>query len=157
MSATKKVSTLQLFTTIIFGALCLSFIGMAAARVYADDVAPKVPYCDPKIELSKQPPCQGYPPVATNKADPATSCTASSCDLIKKYLNPIVTFLVGVPALVATISLVIGGIQYGSSADDPQKVAAAKSRMYNAILGLLGFVFLWSFLQFIMPGGVFTN
>lgn len=74
-------------------------------------------------------------------------------DLIEKYINPLINFLSAVVGIVIVISFVVGGIQYASSEDDPQKVKQAKSRIINAILALLAFLFLYAFLQWLVPGG----
>lgn len=90
------------------------------------------------------------------KDDPASQeCTGDKCDLVVRVLNPIINFLAAAVGLIVTIVIVIGGIQYSASADDPQKVAAAKGHIINAVLGLLGFMFVWAFLQWLIPGGVF--
>lgn len=93
--------------------------------------------------------------------DPAASgnstCTASNCNLIAKYINPLITLLSALVGLVVTISIVIGGIQYSSSAGDPQAATAAKNRIRNAIIALVAFIFLYAFLQFLVPGGIFRT
>ena len=93
--------------------------------------------------------------------DPASSgeseCTAKSCNLIDKYINPLVNLLAVFVGVAVTMSIVIGGIQYASSAGDPSKVSAAKNRIRNAITALLAFMFLYAFLQFLVPGGLFRK
>jgi Na+/H+ antiporter NhaA len=53
-----------------------------------------------------------------------------------------------------TISIIWAGIQYASSADDPQKVAAAKRRILVAVMVLLGYFLLYRFLAWVIPGGI---
>jgi hypothetical protein len=87
--------------------------------------------------------------------DPAaTSCVESSCDLIKTYINPLITLLAGLVGVACVISLILAGIQYTTSGGDPKKAAAAKSRITMTIVALLSFAFLYAFLQFIVPGGI---
>lgn len=86
-----------------------------------------------------------------------TICTASSCNLISKYVNPLITLLSALVGVAVTISIIIGGIQYGSSAGDPQKASAAKNRIRNSIVALVAFIFLFAFLQFLVPGGIFKS
>jgi hypothetical protein len=87
--------------------------------------------------------------------DPANQkCTVSNCDLMQKVINPLIKFFAAALGIIVTISIVIGGIQYASSADDPQAVAKAKQRIITAVLALLGFIFLWAILQWLVPGGV---
>ncbi len=98
-------------------------------------------------------------PIDTDATDPAASggkcATLTNCDLVKNYLNPAIQLVSAMVGIAITISIVIGGIQYGSSAGDPQAVAAAKARIRNAIIALLSFLFLYALLNFLIPGGLF--
>lgn len=85
------------------------------------------------------------------------SCNQDACDLISLYLNPAISVLSGVVALVVTGSIIMGGIQYSASEGDPQKAAKAKNRISNAIFALIAYLFLYAFLQFLVPGGVFNR
>lgn len=62
------------------------------------------------------------------------------------------TVLVGV---VVTAMLVFGGIQYSSAGSNPQKVQAAKQHISQALLALVLWIFMATFLQWLIPGGVF--
>jgi hypothetical protein len=86
----------------------------------------------------------------TNFAD---TCNSSGCNLISFYLVPIVNLLSGLVGIVVVISIIIGGIQFSSSAGDPQQASKAKSRIVNSLLALLAFFFLYAVLQFLIPGG----
>lgn len=77
------------------------------------------------------------------------------CDLVKKYVNPGIALLTSVFAILAAISIIVGGIQYSSSSGDPQKSARAKQRITNTIIAIVCYFFLYSFLQFLVPGGIF--
>ena len=76
--------------------------------------------------------------------------------------NPIVNWIliainflaVGV-GVVVTIMIILGGIQYASAGPNPQAVSAAKKKIANAIIALLAFFFLYAFMQYLIPGGVF--
>jgi hypothetical protein len=96
-------------------------------------------------------------PVAST-SDPALNsgnCSdVNKCDLINKYLNPFVNFLAALVGVAVVASIIIGGIQYGSSAGDPSKVTAAKNRIRNAIIALVTFLFLYALLNFLIPGGL---
>ena len=90
--------------------------------------------------------------------DPALSSgnckSAGHCDLITQYVNPFVNFLAALVGVAVVISIIVGGIQYGSSAGDPQKVTMAKNRIRNALIALLTFLFLYALLNFLIPGGL---
>ena len=74
-----------------------------------------------------------------------------------KYLNPTIRVLSFVAGLAAVIGITIGGIQYAASGGDPQKTAAGKGKVIKALYGLLAFLFLYSALQFLSPGGIGAN
>jgi len=86
---------------------------------------------------------------------PAAACNKSSCDLIAKYVNPSINVLSACFGLIAVISLILGGIQFSMSEGDPQKAAAAKSRITNTIIAIVAYSLLYGFLQFLVPGGFF--
>jgi hypothetical protein len=86
----------------------------------------------------------------------ATSKADSSCNLfLKNYINPIIMLLTALVGVIAVISIIVAGIQYASSADDPGAVTKAKQRIFNTILGLLAYIFLFAFLNYLVPGGIF--
>jgi hypothetical protein len=100
----------------------------------------------------------GVDPAMSGKTNPVTggNCSdLSKCDVIQHYINPFVNFLAALVGVAVVVSLIIGGIQYGSSAGDPSKVTAAKNRMRNALLALVTFLFLYALLNFLIPGGLF--
>lgn len=80
-----------------------------------------------------------------------------SGDLMQKYVNPAITLLAILVGVVVTASIIVGAIQFSSSAGDPQKAAAAKSRITGAIVALVVFMFLYAFLEFLIPGGFLNN
>lgn len=60
--------------------------------------------------------------------------------------------LVGV-AVVGTI--ILGGVQLSAAGAKPEAIAAAKTRIINGLLALAAFLFLYAFLQWLIPGGPF--
>lgn len=84
-----------------------------------------------------------------------TNNSSDQCVIFKEYLIPLINALVAAVGIVVTIMIVSGGIQYSASGGDPQAVAAAKGRIMNAVFSLLAFGLLWSFLQWVVPGGLF--
>ena len=106
--------------------------------------------------------CQGTAeecvPEATDNAltaDPAKNldCDGTPCNAVTKYLNPFIKLLTYVVAIAVVMGIIVGGIQYSSSAGDPQKAAAAKRHIRIAIIALLAYFFLWAFIRFLTPGG----
>ncbi len=95
-----------------------------------------------------------HDPAADSNSCKQVPVTASNCDLISKYLNPFINTLAALVGVAVVIAIVIGAIQYGSSAGDPQRVAAAKARIRNALVALITFIFLYALLNFLIPGGL---
>lgn len=98
-------------------------------------------------------PC--IPAKIPNSGDPATRGDCKLDCIVNKYVNPATRLLAGLIGLVAAISLVYAGIQYSSAGGDPGKVQAARKRIMSTVLALLAFLFLFAFLQWLVPGGVF--
>lgn len=107
----------------------------------------------------------GYTPVLDNPEDPQNSDSHSCCPdsvqnktpincLYKKYLDPTIALLSAVVGVVVVIGITLGAVQYASSAGDPQKASAGKSKILKAMYGLIAFFFLYSALQFLSPGGI---
>ena len=90
-----------------------------------------------------------------NCTDPAAaeSCNNDGCDLIGRYVNPAITVLSAMVVVAAIASIIYGGIQYTMSSGDPQKVSEAKDRITKTLIAFIMYLFLFSFLQFIIPGG----
>lgn len=93
--------------------------------------------------------------------DPArqSDCDGGEC-VNDNYLVQIakwaINILSAVVGVVVVGVIVFAGIQYSSSAGDPNRVAAAKGRIINAIIALVAFMFLYVALQWLIPGGLFA-
>jgi hypothetical protein len=85
-------------------------------------------------------------------AQDAATISSSTC-LFSKYINPLISLFSALVGVVVVIAVIIGGIEYSSSAGDPQRAAAARTHITNALLGLFAYIFLYAFLQFLIPGG----
>lgn len=81
---------------------------------------------------------------------------AQKIQTIYNWLQTAVNFMSGLVGLVVVISIIYAGIQYSAAGNDPQKVAAAKQRIYNSIFALIAFLFIFVFIQWLIPGGVIT-
>lgn len=85
---------------------------------------------------------------------PSSQLNSSNCGIIKMIviITNIMSAIVGV---VIVISIIWAGIQYSMAKSDPNAVAQARSRVANAILALFLYIFMFAFLQWVVPGGVF--
>ncbi len=95
---------------------------------------------------------------------PATAFAGGSVDVcggdaacnnfIDKYINPAIVALTALVGIAAVISIIFAGIQYASSADDPGTVSKAKQRIFNTLIGLVAYIFLFAFINYLVPGGI---
>ena len=74
--------------------------------------------------------------------------------IFKDYVNPFVKFFAALVGVAVVISIVWGALLYQSSAGDSGKVAAAKGKIYQAVIALVIFLFLIAALQWLIPGGI---
>lgn len=75
-------------------------------------------------------------------------------NMILAYLILVMRLLsVGV-GLVITLMIVVSGVQYISSAGNPQKVEAAKTKLRHTLEALLLFIFLSAIINWLVPGGL---
>jgi hypothetical protein len=80
-------------------------------------------------------------------------CPEGQC-IIDKYINPAITVASAMVGIFVVISIIIAGITYSTSADNSQKVSEAKQRIVTAVFVLVGYVMLYAFLNWIIPGGL---
>lgn len=74
---------------------------------------------------------------------------------IFKRLNEIINILAGAVGIVVTGAIIVGGIQYIMAGGNATAITAARQRITNALIALAAFIFMYSFLQWLIPGGVF--
>jgi hypothetical protein len=77
-----------------------------------------------------------------------------NCKIVH-WVTIAINTLSAVVGIVIVLMVIIGGIQYSAAGDDPQKVQEAKKKVTNALLALLAFIFMYAFLQWVVPGGIF--
>lgn len=69
-------------------------------------------------------------------------------------LKLVINFLAVGVGIVAAISIIVAGIQWSASRDNPQALQQAQNRMTNAVIGVLLFIFMYAILNFLVPGGL---
>jgi hypothetical protein len=74
---------------------------------------------------------------------------------IVKDIQTIVDFLSAGVGIVVVAMIILGGIQYSLAGDNAQAVSAAKKRIVNALIALITFMFMFAFVQWLIPGGIF--
>ncbi len=117
------------------GNICRAFTGSSTATSNTDQ---------PNYKMGD---CQG---TSYNNND---SRDDNDCGIVK-YIVLFINLLSALVGVVVVGSIIYGGIQYSTAGSDPQKVSAAKSRIRNAIIALTFFLFSYSILNYLVPGGV---
>ncbi len=79
---------------------------------------------------------------------------SSHCAILDILLT-ITNTLSAIVGVAVVLTIVVGGIKYSMAADDPAQITAAKERIRNGLIALVTFVFMYGFLQWLIPGGIF--
>lgn len=74
---------------------------------------------------------------------------------IYKDLNMLVNFVSAGVGILVVGTIILGGIQYTMAGDSPDAIGKAKARIMNGLIALAAFLFIFSFVQWLIPGGVF--
>lgn len=74
---------------------------------------------------------------------------------IQDLLFALIRFLsIGVGVII-TLSIVAAGIQYATAEGNAEATQKSKKRIQNAVIGLAIYIFAFSAMQFLIPGGLF--
>ena len=74
---------------------------------------------------------------------------------IEDLLFALIRFLsVGVGIIIVG-AIILAGIQYTSSEGNPETTQEAKNKVRSAVIGLIIYLFTFSIIQFLVPGGIF--
>lgn len=94
---------------------------------------------------------------ACQQGDANACINDSKISPFMKLAKTVINILSGAVLLIATIMIIIAGITYTTSSGDPAKVTKAKTTIINVVMGVAAYFFLWAFLQWLIPGGVFNG
>lgn len=94
------------------------------------------------------------PPPPNPKPCRASPLTKDNCWIVY-YIVSFTKVLSGLVGIVIVIMITLGGIQYAAAGPDPGAVVAARKRIINALIALALYIFMFSFLQWLVPGGIF--
>jgi len=155
-----KIETISRRTAILLGG-ALVLLLLMVGPVYADTPAPCTVGNESSCAVNQLGAgCSTDNAKVNTCTDPAASsagasCTTTkNCNLLTQYVQPFMDFLAVLVGVAVTVSIIIGGIQYGTSAGDSAKVSAAKNRIRNAVIALIAFFFMYALLNFVIPGGL---
>lgn len=104
------------------------------------------------------PATEGLPLGADEPESQACEGGGDDCDInnlsLVRRLNWLVNFLALIVLPIITIMMVIAGIQYSSSQGNPQGQQAAKNKLKNLVVSVVAFIFIWTLLEWLIPGGI---
>ena len=78
-------------------------------------------------------------------------------DGVEYLLALVINVLSGLVGALAVLGMVFSGYQYMTSAGDPSKMAKAKSRIVQIVIGLIVLAVMWAVLNWLVPGGIFNS
>lgn len=67
----------------------------------------------------------------------------------------VLNIMTGGVAILAVGGFVYGAILYSTAEDKAAQVSEAKQTIFNVVVGLVLFAFMYALLQFLIPGGIF--
>lgn len=84
----------------------------------------------------------------------AVDISAANCKIID-YINVVFNVISALVVLAVIGNIIYAGIRYSTAQGDPGAASAAKKRIREAIIAFLMYIALYSFIQWLVPGGVF--
>lgn len=91
---------------------------------------------------------------------PQTICdeanTKTGGQAIWDFLIMVLNILTAGVGVAAVIGIIVAALQYSSAEEKADQVHNAKMRIWNIILGLIFYLIMYAFLQFLIPGGIFS-
>jgi hypothetical protein len=131
---------------VLISILFMGFVGfLAGPSVYADTCDG---YSTSIIPCSKSCP-DGVAPVGGKCSD------GSAPNSIWGILLLAINILTGGVGIAAVAGVVYGSVLYASAGGSADQVKKAKGIILNVIIGLVAYALMYSFLNFIIPGGIF--
>lgn len=145
-SIKQKIKKFKFLKSAVFvSALILSIVGLGYFNTQPASAVPPAPCSQKTVDYNA-------------KCDIEQDCTNSDLtqdcqitDVLIKFIN----ILSGIVGVVVVGVMVFSGIQYSTSAGDPQAAAAARKRIINAVLALVFYAMAYGFMQWLVPGGLF--
>ena len=89
----------------------------------------------------------------TPPADAKTAILPSDWK-IEDILNMVLVVVTTGVGIAAVGSIVFAGVLYITARDNAAQVSKAKTMMRNTIIGIIAYILMWAFLEWIIPGGI---
>lgn len=75
---------------------------------------------------------------------------------IDDWLNRLLALFSALVGIGLVISFIVAGIQYTTAGSNASQVSAAKTRIYVTVIAFFLYAFAFTFLQWLIPGGIFS-
>ena len=89
----------------------------------------------------------------TPSADAKTAILPSDWK-IEDILNMVLVVVTTGVGIAAVGSIVFAGVLYITARDNAAQVSKAKTMITNTIIGIIAYILMWAFLEWIIPGGI---
>lgn len=89
----------------------------------------------------------------TPPADAKTAILPSDWK-IEDILNMVLVVVTTGVGIAAVGSIVFAGVLYITARDNAAQVSKAKTMIMNTIIGIVAYILMWAFLEWIIPGGI---
>lgn len=100
--------------------------------------------------------CSILPKDICSAADSNNKNAKPEDSAIWKLLILVLNILTAGVGIAAVGGIVYGAILYGSAGDKAEQTKKAKDIIFNVAIGLVAFMLMYGFLNFLIPGGIFT-
>lgn len=131
----------------------LASLGAPRMIVFADTPAAPTAACGSEGTGTKG--CSKVPPSdCPAGAGQCPAATIQNNKIVKDVINPAIKVFTVLVGVVSVIMLIVAGIIYSSAADDPNRIKLAKKIIIDVVIGIAAYVFLYSFLNYILPQGI---
>lgn len=117
---------------------------------YLPTIATSSPYTPPAASSATTPASSGGGPLTYTPLEPLPNGNAGTYNSLEQYLNLMFNILLSIGAMIAVVTLVLGGITFMIS-EVVDKRAAAKRRIQAAFIGLGLLLSCWLILNTINP------
>lgn len=89
----------------------------------------------------------------TPPADAKTAILPSDWK-VEDILNMVLVVVTTGVGIAAVGSIVFAGVLYITARDNAAQVSKAKTMIMNTIIGIIAYILMWAFLEWIIPGGI---
>ena len=148
---------LVLLTVAAVSLACVGIVSFGSGLAYAADtpISGPVKHTDPPVDKTK--------PHCGEQAGDTTPVQTSIDIGCRGKGNPIIDMMFAVirllsngVGLIVIGSIIVGGIQYTTSAGDPQATAKAVGRIRSTLIALGLYIIAYPLLNYVLPAGFFN-